>query len=150
MFLSLKDKDKTVYTHTSLIDDDKAEAVRKVHQDVTYWNRGFSFFTLYLSLELVNRVHALAARPLWQRALIVAIPPIAVRLITPFVYWRVHGNNEIKKLANGAPVFDQAYEVPELDKMYFFLDDDNNYEPSLWHHGITKAPKPKQFYSYKP
>jgi len=36
--------------------------------------------------------------------------------------------------------------VPELDKLYFFLDDDKNYEPSLWHHGTTTAKKYDKIY----
>jgi hypothetical protein len=37
----------------------------------------------------------------------------------------------------GMPVFENKRDVPELDKSFFFLDDDNQYEPSLMHHGIT-------------
>ena len=42
----------------------------------------------------------------------------------------------IKKLLDGAPVWENKIEVPELDKKFFLLDDDNNFEPSLWHHGL--------------
>jgi len=42
-------------------------------------------------------------------------------------------------LADGAPVWENKFEVPELDKKFFFLDDDNNFQPSLWHHGLYKS-----------
>jgi len=58
------------------------------------------------------------------------------------------GEREMRKHLNGAPVYEDFFEVPELDKMYFWLDDDNNYEPSLWHHGVTKIQKPKRFYTF--
>jgi len=150
MFVTIKDKDKTWYTHTSLVEDDKAEKVQHVYDRVSYWSNGATFAAFWLSMEAVNRIHAIKGRILWQRALVVAVPTLLTRFLTPTVYWKIHGNTEVKKLVSGAPVFDQAHEVPELDKMYFFLDDDNNYEPSLWHHGIQKPQKPKHFYTYKP
>lgn len=42
----------------------------------------------------------------------------------------------VKKNLDGAPIWENKIEVPELDKKFFFLDDDNNFEPSLWHHGV--------------
>jgi len=42
----------------------------------------------------------------------------------------------VRKLLNGAPVYEKKIDVPELDKVFFFLDDDNNYKPSLNHHAV--------------
>jgi len=41
---------------------------------------------------------------------------------------------------DGAPVWEKKIDVPELDKLFYFLDDDKKFEPSLWHHSCT-APK---------
>jgi hypothetical protein len=49
----------------------------------------------------------------------------------------------------GHPVFEAKRDVPELDKMFFFLDDDNNYQPSLLHHGITGLRKNFVIYTNK-
>jgi len=43
------------------------------------------------------------------------------------------------EIMNGLPVWDTAEEAVDLSKRFFFLDDDNNYTPSLFHHGLTKA-----------
>jgi len=64
------------------------------------------------------------------------------------LYWALKGNDAVGKLVHGAPVYERAIDVPELDKKFFFLDDDNNYEPSLWHHSVTRIDRPKQFYNY--
>lgn len=34
------------------------------------------------------------------------------------------------------PFFKDPNQVVELDKLYFFLDDDNNFKPNLFHHGM--------------
>ena len=39
-------------------------------------------------------------------------------------------------IMNGMPVWDTAEEAVDLSKRFFFLDDDNNYAPSLFHHGL--------------
>jgi len=150
MFVAVTDKDKKLYTHTSLLDEDKADKIKTVHDRVSYFTTGATFFTFYFEMEAVNRIKPLAKLVLWQRALIVAVPTLLARFLTPTIYWKAYGNTELKKLINGAPVYDNVVEVPELDKMFFFLDDDNNYEPSIYHHGVTRIQKPKKFYTYLP
>ena len=51
-------------------------------------------------------------------------------------------DSEIRRNLDGAPVWENKFNVPELDKRFFFLDDDNNFEPSLWHH----ASRPGRIY----
>lgn len=36
-------------------------------------------------------------------------------------------DRELKQQLDGAPVWENKYEVPELDKKFFFIDDDNNF-----------------------
>ena len=43
---------------------------------------------------------------------------------------------KILKLIDGAPIYSNINDVVELDKKFFFLDDDHNYEPNLLHHGM--------------
>ena len=50
-------------------------------------------------------------------------------------FWQAN-TSEVNKLLNGAPLWSKKSDLPELDKMYFFLDDDQNYTPNLWHHGL--------------
>ena len=34
----------------------------------------------------------------------------------------------------GAPAWEAKFDVPEVNKLFFFLDDDNNFAPNLMHH----------------
>jgi hypothetical protein len=42
----------------------------------------------------------------------------------------------MKEVFEGLPVWKEISNVVEIDKKFFFLDDDNNYEPNLFHHGL--------------
>ena len=35
----------------------------------------------------------------------------------------------------GIPFFKDASKIVNLEKTFFFLDDDNNFNPSMFHHG---------------
>ncbi len=87
-------------------------------------------------MEAVNRVSKLKSLNIYYRAAAVVVPALAARFLTPPLYWRLGANNDVNRLLNGAPLWEKKFDVPELDKLYFFLDDDNKYEPSLWHHGM--------------
>ena len=136
MFITIPDKEKSLYTHASLLEDDKADKIKKIYHGVNKWVNGSSFLAFFVTMEAVNRISFLKKQDLWKRALVVAVPILAVRFLVPMAYWKISGNQEIKRICDGAPVFNNIADVPELDKMYFYLDDDNNYEPSLWHHGM--------------
>lgn len=138
MLLSVKNNDgKWVYTHTSLLDEQKVEHIEKVYERESVWKNWGSVLSLYGLLELVNRVPVISKLRFEYRAAAVAIPFFLARsIVAPRLYWSTTGNPEIRKLLNGAVVYDTPFEVPELDKMYYFLDDDQHYEPSLWHHGL--------------
>ena len=136
MFVTIPDKIKPVYTHTSLLEDDKADKIKEIYHGVNKWVNGSSFLTFFATMEAVNRISILKKQDIWKRALVVAVPILAVRFLVPMAYWKLNGNQKIRSICDGAPVFNNIADVPELDKMYFYLDDDNNYEPSLWHHGM--------------
>jgi hypothetical protein len=70
---------------------------------------------------------------LYARIGIVAASTLLDGFIGSKLYWN-NANKQISKILDGAPVWENKFEVPELDKLYFFLDDDNHYEPSLYHH----------------
>lgn len=138
MLVSIKDKEgKSLFTHTSLLEEDKVEKIQQVYRREKKWATAGSFLTLYGLLEAVNRIPFLAKQRLEYRVAGVALPLVlAHQWLIPKMYWTTTGNAQLRTLCIGAPVFEKADEVPELDKMFFFLDDDNNYEPSLWHHGV--------------
>eukprot|EP01015_Nassula_variabilis_P023679 TRINITY_DN445_c0_g1_i8.p1 TRINITY_DN445_c0_g1~~TRINITY_DN445_c0_g1_i8.p1 ORF type:complete len:152 (+),score=26.42 TRINITY_DN445_c0_g1_i8:59-514(+) len=147
MFVSLKDKEgKTVHTHTSLLNEDQAQRVEKIHRGEGPFVNGFTFLSFYLSMEAVNRVQKLKTMKFAQRAAILGGIVITGRFLAQAAYWRLGGTSQVRSLLDGAPVYEQKYDVPELDKLYFFLDDDNNYEPSLWHHATTKINKPYKLF----
>lgn len=138
MLLNFKDKEgKNLYTHTSLLDEDKVEKINEVFKRETTWRNRGTFFTVWGLFEALNRVPFLAKQKLEYRVAGFALPLLIVnQWLIPKAYWALQGNTQLKKLCVGAPVYEDAYQVPEIDKLFFFLDDDNNYEPNLWHHGV--------------
>ncbi len=137
MYVSFSDNDKkTVHTHTSLIAEEKAAEVQQLFETQNTWKGRGAFIATYLGLEVVNRVGPLAKRAFAQKAAVVGLFALAGGIAGSQGYWRTTGEGELKKLLVGAPVYENKFDVPELDKLFFFLDDDNNYEPSLYHHGM--------------
>jgi len=47
--------------------------------------------------------------------------------------------SEEHRLLDGVAVWDAPTEVVDLSRKYFHLDDDQNFKPSLWHHGWYDA-----------
>lgn len=131
--ITLTQQGQTFFTHSSLLEDKTNEGLKTLQEDnKTTFKRAF-FISLYASLEAVNRLPFLKNLAFSKRAGIVGVVPLvlgfaAKSLTTP--------DEEVLRLLDGAPVYKNRAEVPELDKMYFFLDDDNNYEPSLYYHGL--------------
>jgi len=148
MYVSVTDNDKkTVHTHTSLISEESAAQIQQLYDTQATWRgRGASVAT-YLGLEAVNRIALLSKQPFLRKAAIVGAFALVGGVAGSQGYWRTTGDAELKKLLAGAPVFENKFDVPELDKLYFFLDDDNNYEPSLHHHGISKPQKLTKFFT---
>ena len=140
MLVSFQDKkgdvNRTVHTHTSLVEDEVAEKVHAVYRNETGFKRGACFLTFYGMMEAVNRIPKLSSLRLEYRVAAVALPVLLMRSLASSLYWRTGATDSVKQLLNGAPVWTNKFEVPDLRNMYFTLDDDNNYEPSLLHHGV--------------
>ena len=148
MFVSFTDKDKKkLYTHTSLVDEEAEAQIKEVYATADKWRGAAAVAGTYVGLELVNRVRYFGKFSFPVKAAIVGGIAVADALTASTLFWKTRGDEKVRGLLNGAPVYENQADVPELDKMYFFLDDDNNYEPSLYHHGITKPHKPQRVYS---
>jgi len=138
MFLTFESTDgKLLHSHSSLLDEEKQLQIKKIYNDQTWYTRGITFATFYLMMEAVNRVRFLKAKSLLHRTLYVAVPTIFSYYLSDRIYWGgLNKRREIIKLCEGAPLYTERKLVPELDKAFFFLDDDHNYEPNLLHHGM--------------
>jgi len=53
-----------------------------------------------------------------------------------FGYWKFLGEHQRKICLNGAPLYSKKFDVPDLNNLYFYLDDDQNYKPTLFHHAV--------------
>lgn len=136
MYFSVQEGPKTYWTHSSLIDEAKFQEIQKVHARLPYVVNTFTVVTGYGLLEAVNRINKLSHLNLYYRIAAVVVPTLAARFAAPTFFWRSGATKEVNKLLEGAPLWEKKFDVPELDKLYFFLDDDNGYEPNLWHHGL--------------
>lgn len=87
-------------------------------------------------MEAVNRIGALSKLPIAYRAGIVGVSALLGGVISEVAFWKTGNWTSVQKLVDGAPVYLKKWEVPELSKVYFFLDDDNNYQASLNHHSV--------------
>jgi len=137
MYLSITDKNKkVVHTHTSLLEEENQGRIKKIYETQSSWQTRGAFIATYLGLEVVNRIKPLSNLHIYKRIPIVGALTLAGGILGSQLYWRTQGEPELRKNLVGAPVYENKFDVPELDKLYFFLDDDNNYEPSLYHHGM--------------
>ncbi|EGR29092.1 hypothetical protein IMG5_163230 [Ichthyophthirius multifiliis] len=142
MFFTLQEGGKTVYTHISLVDESKQEQIHQIYNKESTWKNTARFFTFWGTMELVNRISLLKSQNIFARAAIVAIPTLAAGSLGQQAYWSIGGNwNKVKSLLVGVPVYQKMVDVPELDKLFFILDDDKNYQPSLNHHAVTQGRK---------
>lgn len=131
--ITLTQKGQTFYTHSSLLEDKTNEGLKILQENNNRTFKRAFFISLYASLEAVNRIPFLKNLALVKRVGIVGVVPFVLGFAAKNFS---NPNEEILKLLDGSPVYKNRAEVPELDKMYFFLDDDNNYEPSLYYHGL--------------
>ena len=60
---------------------------------------------------------------------------LAMGRVCPDLY-RGSTRSVYNEIIDGLPVWDTPEEAVDLSKRFFFLDDDNNYAPSLFHHGL--------------
>merc|ERR1711976_689935 len=107
----------------------------------TYFGRGLG---LYLGMEAVNRVPALCGQNLYVRGGVVLLSAYLMGFGSRYVF-QMQNTQTYNSIMNGLPVWDDPQEAVDLSRRFFHLDDDNNYQPSLFHHGLTKSFAPKEF-----
>ncbi|CAD8209172.1 unnamed protein product [Paramecium octaurelia] len=148
MYISLNSQNKTWWTHTSLVPTQTHQKVLDIVNGVGSFQNKATLISTYLSLEAVNRIPAAKKLAIYFKAAIVGATFFGTRIAAGSFYQR-STQSEIGQLLDGAPIWENKFDVPELDKKFFFIDDDNNFEPSLWHHGINSIEKPKVFYKHE-
>ena len=57
-------------------------------------------------------------------------------------------NSNLKTLLTGVPFYEKENQVPNIEKLYYFLDDDKNYEPNVHHHGRNSLARTLGFFKY--
>jgi hypothetical protein len=88
-------------------------------------------------LQAVNRVPFFYKHPLLHRVGIVVVPALLVKIATGYLYkWQ--SKSRVLDLLNegNTPFWKNPNKVPELDNVFFELDDDRNFEPNILHHGM--------------
>jgi hypothetical protein len=80
MYFSVKEGDKTFWTHSSLIDEEKYDKIKTIYAKVPSVQNTFTLFTGYGLLEAVNRIKLLKSLNIYYRVAIVAVPTLLARL----------------------------------------------------------------------
>merc|ERR1712048_948832 len=130
--------------NTSLLSDEKQAQLANLQYNSNWWSYFGKGLGVFVGFQLVNRVPQVAGQNLYVRG--------AAVLLSAYMFGRVPGgiyrsgqSKVYNEIMNGLPVWDSAEEAVDLSKRFFFLDDDNNYQPSLFHHGLTKSFAPHEF-----
>lgn len=131
--ITLTENGHHLYTHPTLLDEERVEGMKKLVANKTRLLKTTALISTYLALESVNRIGGLKSLAFLKRAGIVVAAPL---ILAPLSTYLFSNNKEYLRLLDGAPLYKNKVDVPELDKLYFFLDDDKNYEPSLYYHGL--------------
>ncbi|KRX05600.1 hypothetical protein PPERSA_12778 [Pseudocohnilembus persalinus] len=138
---------KTYWTHSSFVANEKQTAIQQLQKGVKPVQNGATAMTLIGSLFVANKVGLVSRLPLVHRTAAVLVPTLLARFLSPTVY-NSGITSDINQQLDGAPLWENKFDVPELDKLYFFLDDDNNYKPNLWYHGLAVPKKYDALYKH--
>ena len=60
---------------------------------------------------------------------------ISGTLLCSKVFYRRNLDNFLIENSKGVPYYNEKKNLIDLNRTYFFLDDDNDFKPSLWYHG---------------
>ena len=83
------------------------------------------------------RVPIFSKYPLQHRAGIIIVPGLLAHFAMGYLYNSFISDTTKKLIAQGnTPFWKDENRVPELDKVYFELDDRKNFEPNILHHGL--------------
>jgi hypothetical protein len=92
---------------------------------------------LLLPTQAVSRLKFFAKYPLKHKAAIVLVPGILAYVGCSFVYDRFSHDTVTQIVMHGnVPFWKKARKVPELDKVFFELDDHLDFRPNILHHGL--------------
>lgn len=133
--ISIHTTDKKQYfTHISLLPRELQEPIKALNP-ISY-QRGATLLIGFALMEAVNRIHFLKTKSLAIRTAIVLLPSLfAYKYVGPKIYWRDKGEKFAPLFSKfSIPLYKNFNDVPNLEKAYFFLDDDNGFAPSLVHH----------------
>jgi hypothetical protein len=70
--------------------------------------------------------------------------PIYQAIFASMMAYTLHYNEN--DLLDGVAYYKNKADVPRLDRAFFHLDDDQNFKPSLWHHGLTTPVRAENVY----
>ena len=130
---------RKLYSNTSWMDEDARHKLFKLLENRTYCARSAGVVTIIGMLEAVSRVKFFWKYPLQHRAGIVLVPGLLAYLTTGFLYGKMTEDTTKKLIAQGnTPFWKDQHRVPELDKVFFELDDHKNFEPNILHHGLSE------------
>jgi len=126
------------YSNTSLLTDEKQCQLNTLQYNNQWWKYFGNGLGGWLGFELVNRIPQAAGQSIYVRGAGVLFSVLLMGRVTRGLN-SSSNSKAYYEIMNGLPVWDTAEEAVDLSKRFFFLDDDNNYTPSLFHHGLTKA-----------
>jgi hypothetical protein len=92
---------------------------------------------LLLSPDCVSHLKFFAKYPLAHKIGIVLVPGLLAYVGCSFLYDRFASDTVNQIVMHGNVLFwKKAKKVPELDKVFFELDDHLDFRPNILHHGL--------------
>lgn len=87
--------------------------------------------------QAISRVKFFKKYSLYHRAAFVLVPGALAYFLCDFLYGKFTHNQMIDLLKRGnTPFWKNQRKVPELHKVFFELDDSNDFRPNILHHGL--------------
>lgn len=135
---------RKLYSNSTWMDEDARQKLFELVKNRTYWSRAAGFLTMYGMLEVppsptqaVVRVPFFGKYPLQHRAAFVVAPGLLAYFAFSKLYGSLTAETVRGLVAQGnTPFWKHEHRVPELDRVYFELDDRRNFEPNILHHGL--------------
>merc|ERR1712054_631300 len=137
------------HTHSSFLEESEVETIKSALDKKSYYGKTAGLLSAYIGLEAVNRVKSLSGQQFLAKVGIVAAAGLVGYEIAPWVYQRRVVNGIFAAALKNSvyvPFWKDRKNVVELNKEFFFLDDDKNFAPNLLHHGLQTFNKPDGYY----
>jgi len=100
----------------------------------------YNALTSYVMYEAVSRIKFFSKYPFQHKAAFVVVPGLLAYV--GFSYLAdISFRKQISRiiLTSNVPFWKKANKVPELDKVFFELDDHLDFRPNILHHGLSEA-----------